>query len=117
MTKIQVAMAGLGCAALLFAGACGDDDDPGANRPEEGGDTVRYEIDSNTYEDLVAPAGGTIEITNSSGAEHTFTDDDDSFDVPVADGETAEVDAPEEAGDYPFHCEIHSSMAATLTVE
>lgn len=110
---------------LVFAlGACGDDDDDDASAPpveesddgaSSGGATL--EISSTSFIDISAPAGGTIEVVNSSGAGHTFTADDGAFDEAVGDGETVDVTAPDEAGEYPFHCEIHPTMEATLTVQ
>ncbi|HEY8525218.1 MAG TPA: cupredoxin domain-containing protein [Acidimicrobiales bacterium] len=129
------AVAGL----ALGAAACGDDDDDtsagdgatttaAANDPYGGGDSTTTDGDAGggatlevtglQYTDVSASAGGSVEIVNSSGAPHTFTSDDDAFasvDVP-ADG-TATAQAPAEPGEYPFHCEIHPSMQATLTVE
>ena len=66
---------------------------------------------------MSAPAGGTIEVTNSSSAPHTFTADDGSFDVAYDAGETTTVDVPAEPGAYAFHCEVHPSMQATVTAE
>jgi plastocyanin len=111
-------------ALALGLAACGGDDDDAsddtANAAEgegtsAGGDA--YEITDIAYTDVTASAGGSLAIANSSGAPHTFTADDGSFDVSIdADGE-ASVDVPAEPGDYPFHCEIHPSMEATLTAE
>jgi plastocyanin len=95
----------------------GDDegsDDAGAGDAAGGGE---YQITAIEYTDATAAAGSTLEIVDSSGAAHTFTADDGAFDVPVSGGGTASLDVPAEPGDYPFHCEIHSSMQATLTVE
>jgi plastocyanin len=112
--------------AGLFAGAtaCGDDDDASS----DGGSTdqtsagagaadATLEVDSIAYSDVTAPAGGTLEIDNASGVAHTFTADDGSFDVSYGADETVDVDMPTEPGDYPFHCNIHASMTATLTVD
>jgi plastocyanin len=63
-----------------------------------------------------AAAGGTLAVKNESGAGHTITADDGSFDEELPDGETVDVKVPSEPGEYPFHCEIHPSMKATLTV-
>ena len=116
-------------AAFLALGlvACGDDDNKDssgsgtttteASSGSSSGDSVSYDITGIKYEDVTAPAGGTIEVKNDSGAPHTFTADDGSFDVEVPAGETVTVDVPAEPGDYPYHCEIHSSMKATLTAE
>jgi plastocyanin len=114
------AIAALGLVVAL--GACGDDD--GSNAGSSNGDTggsgsadATLEVDSIAYRDVTAPAGGTLEIVNSSGTAHTFTADDGAFDESYGADETITVDMPDEPGDYPFHCEIHSSMTATLTVE
>jgi plastocyanin len=110
----------------LFAGAaaCGDDDDASS----DGGSTdqtsdgagaadATLEVDSIAYSDVTAPAAGTLEIDNTSGVAHTFTADDGSFDVSYGADETVDVGMPTEPGDYPFHCNIHASMTATLTVD
>jgi plastocyanin len=118
--------AALGLAAIgLLAGfvACGDDDsssDGGsADQPSDGSGSAdaTLEVDSIAYSDVTAPAGGTLEIDNTSGVAHTFTADDESFDVSYGADETVDVDMPSEPGEYPFHCNIHPSMTATLTVE
>ncbi|HEX6422710.1 MAG TPA: cupredoxin domain-containing protein [Acidimicrobiales bacterium] len=105
---------------LVLAAACGDDDDEGG-APDDGGPDASgatLEITAIEYDDVSAPAGGTLEIVNSSGAPHTFTADDESFDVSdIGDGDTVTADVPDEPGEYPFHCEIHPSMRATLTAE
>jgi plastocyanin len=90
-----------------------DDDESGGG----GGTAVAYEVSAIAFDDVSAPAGGTIEIDNTSGAPHTFTADDGSFDAPVDADASATVDVPADPGDYAFHCEIHSSMQATLSVE
>lgn len=128
----------LGLAVVLVLGlaACGGDDDdddqsapsstdaPTTSTGDQAGDAaggstgaVPYEITGISFTDVTASPGGVIDIANSSGAPHTFTADDGSFDAQVAAGETATVTAPTAAGEYAFHCEVHSSMQATLTVE
>jgi plastocyanin len=109
-------------ALLAGLGACGDDDDDASSDGEStdqgtgGSADATLEVDSLSYSDVSAPAEGTLEIDNTSGAAHTFTADDGSFDVDYGPDETVDVDVPSEAGEYPFHCEIHSNMQATLTV-
>ena len=106
----------------LTAAACGDDDDDSSSdttSSADGGGSGDAEmvVESNDYEDVSAPAGGGLDVVNTSGATHTFTADDGEFDVEVPDGETVTVDVPEAPGEYGFHCEIHPSMQATLTAE
>ena len=63
-------------------------------------------------------AGATVTIKNNDSFTHTVTSDDGtSFNVEVNGGKSATVTAPSKAGSYKFHCNIHSNMHATLTVE
>ena len=117
------AAAGLGALTLtLTMAACGDDGDdaadesPEATLPAESGDAL-LEVTGFSFSDVTAPAGGTLEVVNSSGASHTVTADDGAFDEPLGADDTIELTVPDEAGEYPFHCEIHSDMTATLTAE
>ncbi|HET8618531.1 MAG TPA: cupredoxin domain-containing protein [Acidimicrobiales bacterium] len=121
----RLAAAALAAGLVLALGACGDDDDDAADTTEEdspsagtdGGGDATLEVSEFDFEDVSAPAGGTLAVTNSSGGAHTFTADDGEFDEELPDGETVDVAVPAEPGDYPFHCEIHPSMEATLTAE
>ena len=121
MGRALVAVATLGLLAGLAA--CGDDDassDGGSTDQTSDGSgsaDATLQVDSIAYSDVTAPAGGTLEIDNTTGVNHTFTADDGSFDVAYDAGETVDVDMPSQPGDYPFHCEIHASMMATLTVD
>lgn len=126
-SRRRMVVAALAAAALVTAtGACGDDDDDASTdttaEQDAGGDTgggggdATLEVTEFEFSDVEAPAGGTLEVANSSGGTHTVTADDGAFDEEVPDGETVTVAVPAEPGDYPFHCEIHPSMAATLTV-
>jgi plastocyanin len=138
-TKNRVALSrwlivvGVTLGSIAAVGCSGDDDDDAASDTTEaaddgagatddaggaaGGAAVAYTVDAIQYDDVSAPAGGTIEIENTSGAPHTFTADDGAFDVSYGPDEAATVDVPAEPGEYAFHCSIHASMQATLTVE
>lgn len=119
----------LPAAALLALGpvavtACGGDDDDeasdttAADESGEGGSgDATLEVTEFEFADVTAPAGGTFEVVNSSGGAHTVTADDGAFDESLPDGDSITVDVPAEPGDYPYHCEIHPSMTATLTAE
>ena len=116
---------------VVALGACGDDDegadatgddtteettgdggsDDGASG--EGGITA----EGFAFNDATVAAGATVAVTNADGATHTVTADDGEFDVSVSGGESGEFTAPSEPGEYAFHCEIHTSMTGTLTVE
>jgi plastocyanin len=108
---------------VLALGACGDDDESGstdttASESEGGGgEGASLDVTELEFSDVTAPAGGDLEVVNSSGDLHTITADDGAFDEEVGDGETVSVTVPAEPGEYAFHCELHPSMQATLTVE
>jgi len=114
---------GLAAVALLL-GACGDDDDSDTSSDTtassdagSGGGEGTLDVTSFNFSDVSAPAGGTLEVINESGGDHTVTADDGEFDVELPDGETVEVPVPSEPGEYGFHCKIHPSMTATLTAQ
>ena len=74
----------------------------------------------NTAFNVAGPvkAGATVNIKNNDSFTHTVTSDDGtSFNVSVDGGKSATVTAPSKAGSYKFHCNIHSTMKDTLTVE
>jgi len=130
-------------ATLLVVGvaACGDDDDAQATGDggtttaddsggqydsgdtTSGGDADAAEgaivaVDFELSDTTVAP-GAEIVLQNDGATRHTATSDEDGlFDLEADGGSTSDPGtAPDEPGDYTFHCEIHSSMTATLTVE
>jgi plastocyanin len=116
-TRLLV-IAGAVAIGTLGLAACGGDDDDSSSKSDGGssGNAVTYDVKSLSYSDFSAKAGETIQIDNSSGAPHTFTADDGSFDTQVSGSGKTDVKAPTKAGTYKFHCNIHSSMKATLTV-
>jgi len=116
-------------AMLLALGACSSD---------SGGNTVGAGADASTtttttgatpsgptvtakdfsLSSLAVAGGATVTFENTGNATHTMTADDGAFDSGrIAPGSSATITAPSPPGSYPFHCAIHSSMTATLTVE
>jgi plastocyanin len=80
-----------------------------------GGATL--EIRDLTFPALTVPAGTTVTVSNADSAKHTVTADGGEFDVEAPPGESPTFTAPAEPGEYAYHCEIHSTMTGTLTVE
>lgn len=65
----------------------------------------------------VAP-GAVVAVKNMDQIAHTVTANRGHlFDVEVDPGHTARFVAPDKPGTYRFHCEFHSTMHGTLTVE
>jgi len=125
-TRVRRGAAALAIAGILLGlAACGDDDDDTSSgttettQAEDGGSggNATLDVTEFQFEDVTVAAGGTVAVTNDSGAAHTFTADDGDFDEPLPVGETVDVQAPSAPGEYPYHCEIHPSMKATLTVQ
>jgi plastocyanin len=117
-------VAGLFALSLVVA-ACGGDDDgddttgaTGATEETGGGDggTSITIADFAFDPDTITVSGPTdVTITNDDSAPHTFTADDDSFDVQIDPGatETVTVDVSQTTG---FHCTIHPDMTGTVEV-
>lgn len=129
-TLAVLAVAGLGLAA------CGDDDDTadtaastttsassdatGDDYGDSGGTGSGSTVvakDFSLTSITVAP-GADVKVENEGSAPHTVTADDRSFDSgTVSGGSSGSFTAPDAPGAYTFHCEIHTSMTGTLTVE
>lgn len=63
--------------------------------------------------------GAQITVTNKDSQKHTITaDTKGGFTVSVAGrGGTATFTAPTTPGKYPYHCDFHAGMQATLVVK
>ena len=139
---IRLAVTLLAAVLALGAAACGDDDeaptagDAGttASTAGDGGDPYGKGSGGSTgggaaegtivaadfsLTDVTVGPGEPITLKNEGERSHTATADGDEFDLgTVEPGDTSSPGtAPEEPGSYPFHCEIHPNMTATLTVE
>jgi plastocyanin len=125
--------AALAVTGLLVLGACGDDGDDGDDDASGGGEGTEAPGDTGggepaggdgltisgfSFSDTTAAAGATVAVTNEDSATHTVTSDDDAFEeLSLGGGESGELTAPSEPGEYAFHCEIHTTMTGTLVVE
>jgi len=129
--------------ALVLAG-CGDDDEadtaapsgeatapaetqgearetPETNAPAPSGDAVRSaEVEMDDFRFVPATvtieAGGKVIWKNRDAAEHTATLDDGSFDTGPLAEDKLESESFKQPGTYPYHCEIHPEMTATVEV-
>jgi plastocyanin len=62
--------------------------------------------------------GSTVTVKNDDTVTHTVTSDDGtSFNVSIDPGKSATFEAPTTERQYPFHCNIHTSMKAILNVQ
>jgi len=98
----------------LSVAACGSDSDDGAG----GSGSAAVTIKDLKFTTEAVEAGATVTVQNDDNVAHTVTSDTaGEFDVSIDPGETATFTAPDAAGSYKFHCNIHANMKATLTVE
>ena len=126
-------------AVLLLLAGCGSDDDNAdtaggddggtttdgsydyGNGGTGGGEAASDAIVARDYSlsGITVGPGEEIKMKNTGTETHTATADNGEFDLgEVEPGKTSKPGkAPMEPGAYPFHCEIHDTMTATLTVE
>lgn len=94
----------------LTLAACGGSD--------SGGNAQNMAISGFAFasQNLTISQGDSIIFENQDSAPHTVTADDGSFDANVGAGATSEI-VFDTAGTFTYHCDIHPSMTATVTVE
>ena len=111
---------------LLFT-ACSDDsgDDGGGDASSDaaadgggdGGTEVTIADFAFDPGDLTVSVGDTVTWTNDDDTDHTVTADDDGFDSGDLGGGDTFEQTFDEAGEFSYHCSIHSQMTGTITVE
>lgn len=111
------AAAAIGILLAVLSGCSGDEEASGPPTSLSAEDPLITISDFDyTFSGSFEP-GATITVYNEDDVEHTVTSDTDGqFDAVVGAGATVTFTAPEEPGDYPFHCTPHPSMVSTLTV-
>jgi plastocyanin len=135
--SLRLKLLALGLAGAALLGACGDDDDDtgviedgdsattlAQTTTTEGdsGDGVAADaitIEGFSYSAATVEPGATVSIENKDSAPHTVTaNEGEAFDSgEISGGGTGSITAPSEPGTYEYHCNVHSSMSGTLTVE
>ncbi len=66
---------------------------------------------------ITVSVGSTVTWTNQDTTGHTVTADDGSFDSKTIAGGASFSQMFATAGTYAYHCNIHSSMTATVVVK
>lgn len=61
--------------------------------------------------------GETVRVVNNDTLAHTWTSEDDLFDVSLSPGGGRGSFTFEESGTFSFFCQIHPSMTGSVTVE
>lgn len=118
-SRLPRLVAVLGLAVALVAAGCGSGSSvappAGSSAPAAGNavSIVNFAFNPST---LTVKVGDTVSWTNTSGTGHTVTADDGSFDSGNLAGGAGFQHTFSAAGTFSYHCSIHSSMKATITV-
>ncbi|MGE0067636.1 MAG: cupredoxin family copper-binding protein [Solirubrobacterales bacterium] len=118
--------------SLALAACGGSDDSTGSSgatteaetlesEPTPGGEAARSEkvkIVEFAYgpDPVVVAVGGKVTWRNEDMAPHTATADDGSFDTGTLERGKIKSATFEEAGTFPYFCEIHPTMHGTVEV-
>jgi plastocyanin len=113
--------------AMVFAAGCDDTaDEDGNGTPDAGDGAIEVTIDNETFtpQNITIAVGQTVRWTNQEeDDDHTVTagpaeaPTPDEFDSGIMQsGDTFEFTF-DEAGTFDYHCEVHSEMSGTVTVE
>lgn len=109
--------------ALLFTGCKKDSDNNNNNGGDgtTGGGAKPNEVSISGFafspSSLTVTSGTTITWTNKDSAPHTVTADDNSFTSSTLNQGDTYVHKFTSAGTVNYHCNIHPSMKASVTVQ
>jgi plastocyanin len=67
--------------------------------------------------DETGVVGDTVAVTNSDNVGHTWTSTDGAFHSGVLSNGDQFVFTFDEAGTYPFFCQIHTDMTGSITID
>jgi plastocyanin len=101
------------------SGESGESADAGSGTADSGssdsGDAIVIK-DFSFGDPVSVSSGASVTAENEDNTMHTWTSDDGLWDSGnLRTGDTFEFTF-DEAGEYPFHCQIHRSMTGTVTV-
>jgi plastocyanin len=121
MTRSAAALLGLcAIAAAGLTASCFSERTTGTSASCNG-TTVPCQVDIRdfAFEPAVlrVPAGATVTWVNSGPTAHTSTSDDGAWDSPTLDAGVSFPRPFNTPGTFPYHCEPHPTMRATIVVE
>ena len=104
----------------ILGTACGSDEPTTTATPRpaqaDAAATAQADIEDFTHSDLTVNVGTTVTWTNQDNVSHTSTSDDPMWNSGrLASGESFSFTFTE-PGTHAYHCDIHPSMMATITV-
>jgi plastocyanin len=89
---------------------------PASQAPAAGGSAVAISGFAYQPAALSVAVGSTVTWTNADSTSHTVTADDDSFKSDTLGKDATFSQTFSTAGTFAYHCAIHPSMKATVTV-
>ena len=104
-----------GIAVLVTVSVSGDGGG-GATVRSAAADTVVIKNFSFSPNPITVKAGTPITVINDDNTTHTFTADNGAFDTGDLNSGQRRSLTVDRAGTYPYHCEIHPFIKATLRV-
>ena len=67
--------------------------------------------------DDAGTVGDTVQITNSDSVSHTWTSTDGAFHSGIIGSGETFTHTFEEAGTFPYFCQIHTEMSGSITID
>ncbi len=120
----------LAAAAVLAVAGCGSSSKSSSSASTAGASSApapagaapaAVKVDISGYKfvpaTLVVKAGAKVTFTNSDSAQHTATAKDMSFDSGTLSHGQSKVITVSKPGTYPYLCQFHQFMSATITVQ
>jgi plastocyanin len=86
-------------------------------RPVASGDVIAVKITDLTFSpaEVKAKVGDIVEWVNDDFVDHTATADDETFDLPLAVGQSARLEL-KRSGVISYFCRVHPNMTGTVRV-
>jgi plastocyanin len=124
--RVPAFVATFGLAIALVGAACNSNSSPAGatsgagggagSSAATGGNSVAIVDFAFNPTSVTVKAGTTVNWMNNGSTTHTVTADDGSFDSGNLNGGASFSHTFASAGTFSYHCSIHSSMKATVTV-
>jgi len=89
----------------------------GGGEKEAGPNEVVISDFSYSPQEVTVEAGTTVTWRNEDGVAHTVTADQGGFNSGNIEGGSEFTHTFSQAGEYPYHCEIHPSMKGKVVVQ
>lgn len=120
MKRIRNLALGLLASGMLLTACSKDDDDSGSGGsnipPPASGNSVTISGSSFSPASLTIKKGATVTWTNNDSNPHTVTADNNSFNSGTLNANSTFSYTFSTTGTFPYHCNFHSGMKASVVV-